>query len=177
MGGKTLSRFVDRLLRAARLDSSLFEEVEADEDSLGQAMAAVLLFGLAGGVGTLSLAGLRGLFAGVVLALAGWFLWANLVYWIGTRLLPERETDADLGQLLRTIGFSSAPGIVIALGVIPPIRFFVFGAGLLWMLAAMVVAVRQALDYSSTRRALEVCLIGWLVLPLLLSVPFIILGR
>ncbi|MBN1824992.1 MAG: YIP1 family protein [Candidatus Eisenbacteria bacterium] len=172
-----MSQFTDRLIRAARLDATLFEEVEADEESLGQAIAAVLLFGLAGGVGTLSLAGLRGLFAGAVLALAGWFLWANLVYWIGTRLLPERQTDADLGQLLRTIGFSSAPGILLALGVIPPIRFVVYAVGLLWMLAAMVVAVRQALDYTSTRRALEVCLIGWLVLPLLLSVPFIMLGR
>lgn len=172
-----MSRFVDRMIRAARLDPSLFEEVEQDEHALGQAVAAVLLFGLAGGLGTLSLAGVRGLFAGALLALAGWFLWANLVYWIGTRLLPERQTEADLGQLLRTIGFSSSPGLLLALGVIPAIRFAVFAAGLLWMLAAMVVAVRQALDYSSTRRALEVCLIGWVVLPLLLSIPFIILGR
>jgi hypothetical protein len=65
--------------------------------------------------------------------------------------------------LLRTIGFSSSPGVLRVLGIIPmlgAILNFIIG---IWMLAAMVIAVRQALDYKSTWRAVGVCLIGWIV--------------
>ena len=91
----------------------------------------------------------------------GWLIWAGLTYLIGTRLLPESRTRADWGQLLRTTGFAAAPGIVRVLGIIPLLGWLVFGIAYLWMLAAFVVAVKQALDYTSTGRAIGVCLIGW----------------
>jgi len=93
----------------------------------------------------------------------GWFIWALLTYFIGTRLLPEPQTKADYGELLRTIGFSSSPGVLRVLGIIPMlgnVLNFIVG---IWMLVAMVIAVRQALDYKSTWRAVGVCLIGWIV--------------
>jgi hypothetical protein len=96
-------------------------------------------------------------------ALLGWFIWAFLTYFIGTRLLPEPQTKADYGELLRTIGFSSSPGVLRVLGIIPAlggILNFLIG---IWMLVAMVIAVRQALDYKSTWRAVGVCLIGWII--------------
>ena len=96
-------------------------------------------------------------------ALLGWYIWAFLTYVIGTKLLPEPQTQADHGELLRTIGFSSAPGLIRVLAILPGLNAIVnFIAGA-WMLIAMVIAVRQALDYQSTYRAMGVCLIGWLV--------------
>jgi hypothetical protein len=93
-------------------------------------------------------------------------------------LLPEPQTNADYGQLLRTIGFASAPGVVRVLGIVPGLAPFLFLIGGIWMLVAMVVAVRQALDYQSTGRAVGVCLIGWLVqvVILILAGPLIGLG-
>jgi hypothetical protein len=92
-----------------------------------------------------------------------WFIWAFMTYYIGTRLLPEPQTKADYGELLRTIGFSSSPGVLRVLGIIPMLGAIVnFMVGI-WMLVAMVIAVRQALDYKSTWRAVGVCLIGWIV--------------
>jgi hypothetical protein len=99
----------------------------------------------------------------MVAALAGWFIWAWLTYIIGTRLLPMPRTHADLGQLLRTTGFASAPGIARVVGIFPGLGGVVFFVTGVWMLAAFVVAVRQALDYTSTLRAVGVCLIGWVV--------------
>ena len=96
-------------------------------------------------------------------ALLGWYIWAFLTYVIGTKLLPEPQTQADHGELLRTIGFSSAPGLIHVLAILPGLNAIVnFIAGA-WMLIAMVIAVRQALDYQSSYRAMGVCLIGWLV--------------
>lgn len=88
---------------------------------------------------------------------------SDLTYFIGTRWLPEPQTRADHGGLLRTIGFSSAPGLIRVLGIIPGLRGIVFSVAGIWMLVAMVIAVRQALDYKSTWRAIGVCVIGWVI--------------
>lgn len=158
-----MSVLISRMLRAARLDSTLYEEVEADRSAMGQAMGVVLISALAAGVGGLGAGGAGGLLAGAAAALAGWFLWSLLVYLIGAKLMPQPQTEADLGQLLRTIGFSASPGVIRVLAFIPVLGWLVTVVANIWMLAAMIVAVRQALDYSGTGRAVVVCLLGWLV--------------
>ncbi len=114
-----MASMVDRMLRAAKLDAQLYEEVEADKGALGQAMGVVVLASIAGGVGSASVGGVSGLVLGTIGALVGWFIWAGLTYFIGTRILPEPQTKADLGELLRTIGFSASPGVIRVLGLIP----------------------------------------------------------
>ena len=159
-----MSQFFSRIVRAARLDTTLYEEVEADKSSMPQAMGVVLLSGLAAGVGTIGQIGGYGHVLPTALAhLAGWFIWAALTYLIGTRLLPEPQTKADLGELLRTIGFASAPGMIRVLGILPGLTEISFIIAFSWMLVTMVIAVRQALDYKSTGRAVGVCAIGWFV--------------
>jgi hypothetical protein len=168
----------DRMLRAAKLDAELYEEVEADREATGQAMIVVILAALAAGIGTLGSGGVSGLVTGTVVSLISWVVWAFLTYFIGTRLLPESQTSADYGELLRTIGFASAPGLIRVLGIVPYLGAPLFLIAGVWMLVAMVIAVRQALDYTSTLRAVGVCLIGWLaqVVILILAAPLIGLG-
>ena len=166
----------DRMLRAAKLDAQLYEEVEADKGAMGQATAVVLLSSLAAGIGNFSNGGLLGIVGGALGALVGWYIWAYLTYFIGTRWLAEPQTRADAGELLRTIGFSSAPGVIRVLGIVPGLNALVFGVAAIWMLVAMVIAVRQALDYHSTGRAIGVCAIGWVVQAAILVVVASIAG-
>ena len=171
-----MSGFLERIIRAAKLDVNLYEEVEADESSMGQAMGVVVLSSVAAGVGTIGVGGLRGLLIGAIGALIGWYIWAFLTYIIGAKLLPEAQTKASYGELLRTIGFSSAPGLIRILGIVPIFGGFVFLIAAVWMLVAMVIAVRQALDYQSTWRAIGVCIIGWIVQSIILAIllaPFV----
>jgi len=165
-----MSSLGERMIRAAKLDASLYEEVEADRGALGQATAVVVLASLAAGFGAFARGGVGGFLLATIAALAGWYVWAFLTYWIGTRFLPEPQTQADYGELLRTIGFSSSPGVIRVLGVIPGLTGLVFLVASIWMLVAMVIAVRQALDYTGTLRAVGVCLIGWIVQILILAV-------
>jgi len=169
-----MNSFADRLIRAARLDASFYEEVEHDEGATRQALAVVVLTALATGVGAHG--GLPGLVAGAIAALIGWYIWSALTYWIGTRLLPEPSTEATLGQLLRTIGFAHAPGLLRVLGIIPGLHLILALATAIWMLVAAVVAIRQALDYQSTWRAVLVVVIGWAAQLALLAVVFAILS-
>lgn len=162
----------NRAIRAARLDSHLYEEVEADRGALGQAMLLVVLSSIAAGIGGATRAGFGGLVLGTVLALAGWYIWAWLTYLIGAKMLPEPQTQSDLGELLRTTGFSSSPGLLRIFGVIPGLTTIVNLVISVWMLVAMVIAVRQALDYRSTWRAVGVCFIGWLIQTALLLLAF-----
>ena len=171
-----MNSFKNRIIRAAMLDVNLYEEVEADKGAMGQAMGIVVLSSIAAGVGLIERGGLSGIFTGTIASLFGWYVWAYLTYFIGTKFLPEPQTEADHGELLRTIGFSSSPGLIRVLGIIPGLGSVVYSAAAIWMLVAMVIAVRQALDYNSTLRAVGVCVIGWVTQILILMLLFSILG-
>jgi hypothetical protein len=158
-----MASFTQRLIGAARLDVATYEEIEADSSALGQAMLVVALSAVAAGIGGLGRHGIIGAVSYALAALAGWFLWAALTWLIGTKLLPEPETHADIGQLLRTTGFSAGPGLLRVVTFIPLLGWLVRIVAEIWMLVAMVVAVRQALDYRSTGRAVIVCIIGFVV--------------
>ena len=156
------SVFVDRIIRACKLDITLYEEVEADKSATFQAALVVVLSSLAAGVGAISL-GSYNFIMPAILSLISWYIWAYLIYLIGAKLFPEENTKADHGELLRTIGFSSAPGLIRVFGFTPELMTITFIGGGIWMLVAMIIAVRQALDYQSTWRAVGVVVIGFLV--------------
>ena len=171
-----MASFQDRIIRAAKLDVHLYEEVEADKGAMGQAMGVVVLSGVAAGIGSIGTSGMAGILFGTITALVGWYIWAYITYFIGTKLLPEPQTKADHGELLRTIGFSSAPGLFRVLGIIPFFQGIIFLISGIWMLVAMIIAVRQALDYTSTLRAVGVCIIGWIIQGILFWLFFSIFG-
>ena len=170
-----MTTFPHRLMGASVLDVDTYEEVEADRGATTQALVVVLASSLASGIGASGFVRdgrplVEGVFLWSAISLIGWAAWALLVFEIGGRLLPEPETSVDVGELLRTIGFASAPGVLRVFGVIPEIALPVFALTTVWMLIAMVVAVRQALDYRSTVRAVVVCAIG---LALALAIVFV----
>ena len=155
-----MASFTQRMIGAAKLDVHTYEEVEADRTATGQAMGVVVLSSIASGIGAVGTGGGVGLAVGAIGALIGWFLWAFVTYLVGTKILPEPQTRSDVGELLRTIGFSASPGVLFILVVVPGLGPLIGLGVLVWMLVAFVVAVRQALDYRSTGRAVAVCLIG-----------------
>ncbi len=175
-----MASFTERMIGAAKLDVHTYEEVEADRNAIGQAMIVVVVASVAAGIGNLSEAGVAGLVVGSIVALIGWFIWALLTFIIGTKVLPEPQTKSDMGELLRTIGFSASPGVLKVFGVVPVLGGVISFAASIWMLVAMVIAVRQALDYKSTGRAIGVCVIGWVVYVIavvfLLTTLFAMLG-
>jgi len=157
-----MASFVDRVVGAARLDVRTYEEVEADTTATPQAMGVVVLAALASGIGVAT-TGVTTVVGTVVGALVGWVVWAGLIWLIGTNLLPEPGTRADLGELLRSVGFAASPGLLLVLRIVPVVGILVSIVVWVWQLCTTVVAVRQALDYKSTPRAIGVCLLGWIV--------------
>lgn len=169
-------KLLDRMIRAAKLDEKLYWEVENDKGAMGQAMLVVVFSGLAAGFGSMTATGFSGLLYGTVSALISWFIWSYITFFVGTKFLAEPQTKADYGELLRTLGFASTPGIFRVLGIIPFVSGLIFFIISIWMLAAMIVAVKQALDYKSTWRAVGVCAIGWVIQTILMMLFLWIFG-
>lgn len=153
----------DRMMGAARLDVSVYEEVEADGTATGQAAGVVAIVALCSAIGGIG-AGAQGVFSGLIAALVGWGIWAGVTYLIGDKLLGGTAT---WGELLRTLGFAQAPGVLFALGVIPLVGGLVSIAVGLWILVTGIVAIRQALDFG-TGRAIATAVIGF--------IPYVILA-
>jgi len=156
--------YVRRLVGAMVLDPAAYEDVEADGGATLAAGLTVLLSSIATAIGAQGLGQSPShlpMFA--LVTMIGWMAWALLTFEVGARVLPAARTHADVGELLRTLGFAAAPGMLLGLGVLPGLAVPLFVVVPLWMLATMIVAVRQALDYTSTLRAVAVCAFGWLL--------------
>jgi len=155
--------FVDRVKGALLLDVKTYEEIEADSTANAQALLVVVAASLAAGLGAGVRLGVIGLVRETIGALVGWVMWAGVTWVIGSKLLPEPQTRTDMGELLRVIGFTYAPQLFAFFAFIPILGGVVNTVVAFWLLAATILAVRQALDYASTLRAAAVVLIGWLV--------------
>tara|TARA_A100001011_G_scaffold375521_1_gene437144 strand:- start:398 stop:919 length:522 start_codon:yes stop_codon:yes gene_type:complete len=158
---------INRIYRAIKIDVELYEEVERDKSATIQAGLVVVLSSMAAGVGALQLGASNFLLAPIV-SLISWYVWAYIIYFVGVKLFPEKNTKSNHGELLRTIGFSSAPGLIRVFGVTPDLMAVTFIGSAFWMLACMVVGVRAALDYKSLWRALGVVIVAWLFQAILL---------
>ena len=153
--------FINRIFRAIKIDIDLYEEVEKDKRATIQAAMVVVLSSLAAGIGALQL-GVSNFLLAPLMSLLSWYVWAYVIYFVGVKLFPESNTKSNHGELLRTIGFSSAPGMIRVFGVTPDLMTVTFIGSAFWMLACMVVAVKSALDYNSMWRALGVVIVAWL---------------
>ena len=155
------NKLFDRIFRAIKIDVELYEEVERDKSATIQAGLVVVLSSMAAGVGALQLGSSNFLLA-PIFSLISWYVWAYIIYFVGVKLFPEKNTKSNHGELLRTIGFSSAPGLLRVFGVTPDLMAVTFIGSAFWMLACMVVAVKSALDYDSMWKALGVVIVAWL---------------
>jgi len=154
--------FGGRVVGALRLDPDSFEDVEHDGTAFGQALVVVLASSFANGLGAVGVPeATASLVTSTMFALAGWIIWSSIIFIVGSKLLPEPQTEASVGELLRTTGFAAAPGLFGVVGLVsgigPALHFLVT----VWMFVAMLIAVRQALDFGSVWRALGVVAIGY----------------
>jgi hypothetical protein len=155
------------MIGAAKLDIQTYEEVEADPTATGQAAAVVAMVAVASGIGAVG-EGTSSILLAPAAAIFGWLIWAGVTYIIGDKILGGTAT---WGELLRTLGFAQAPGVLYLLAILPLVGFFIRLVLPFWMLAAGVIAIRQALDFG-TGKAILTAILGWLAV----LIPSILLG-
>jgi ATP/ADP translocase len=159
--------FGERVVGALKLDANTFEDIERDPAAMGQAVGIIALASLASNLGQIWRLGFGVMLIGVCASLVGYVLWAVIVWVAGTKLMPDPATKADFAETFRTIAFAAAPGLLGVVTIIPLLGWLLLlvltPIMLLWSIAAMVIAVRQVLDYTDTFKAVIVVLIGFAV--------------
>ena len=150
---------LERVIGVFKLDVNVFEEIEHDQGATGQAAIVVaiaaLLAALGSGIGSSFSDGnfFLSFISTLIWTFIGWVVWSAVTYFVGTSLF---DGVADMGEMLRVIGFAYAPQI---LSIIPCIGGLV---GVLWSLIAGFVAVRQGLDLDNTKAFLTI-VVGFVV--------------
>jgi len=155
-----------RMKRAALLEPALFEEVEHDAGATAQAATVVSLVAVAQAVATWRMGPLDMLGAAAEW-LAGMALFAGVAWAIGHRLF---HGTATLGELFRALGFAQSAGILVLLSMVPTVGWLIEALVVVWVLWASVLALRHALDVSTSDAIWTGVLAGgvWLVLVFLL---------
>jgi hypothetical protein len=154
--------FLNRLYRSIKIDPDVFDEVQKDKNATLSAAIVVIISSAAAGIAARHL-GMGNFILAPVLALVSWFVWAYIVYFVGVKLFPDQKTKTTHAALLRAIGFSSAPGIIRVFSFNTDMLTVIFIGSAFWMLACMVVAVKQTLYYKSLWKALGVVIIAWFI--------------
>ena len=151
-----------RMLRAAKVESQLYEEVEADSGATGQALSVVVMASLSAGIGH-GISGLMkggaggigvfftSLIIGAIGSLVAWFIFSLLCFWLGTTLFKGPDTKSTLGELLRVLGFADSPALLNIFVFIPFIGPIIPFVTMIWTIIAGVVGVRQACDFTTGR--------------------------
>ena len=166
--GSCNMNYFERLKKAIFLDVAFYEEVEKDKKFNDQALMTVVFVSVVQGLMIAGFAPIA-LVQGILGSLVRFLFWAFFIAFVGTRILHEPETESNTGELIRTLGFAYAPGLLVVLKIFPVINIFVDPMVVILQLAAMTIAVRQALDFNSTVRAVGVCIVAFVLMILALT--------
>ena len=178
----TTPSLTDRMMRAARLDVSLYNEVEADLNATTQALTVVVITAVASGIGA-ALGGARGgpsgmvggLVGGIIAELVGWAVWSWVMYFVGTRFF---NGTASYGELLRTLGFAYSPGVLLILRFIPVLGGLIVLGVFIWRILTGFIAVREALDVDSGKAVATIVLgfVGYVIVVAIVGTILAVLG-
>jgi hypothetical protein len=167
---------IQRMIGAAKLDVHTYEEVERDTSATQQALIVVILAAVAAGIGALGSDDVgQGIIGGVISSVVGWAVFAAAVYFVGTRFTAGTQTQADWGQVARTMGFAYTPQLLSIFGFIPVLGWILGIVGVVWGMVASIVAIRQSLDFS-TGRAVLTAIVAMIALLIVVVVVGLILG-
>jgi len=174
---------LQRMLRAAKLEPQLYEEVESDSGATGQALLVVVIVSVCAGIGAgingamkggESVSGFfMGLVSGIIGSLIAWFIFSLLCFWLGTSLFKGPNTKSSLGELLRTLGFAYSPGVLNIFSFIPFVGPIIPFVTWIWTIIAAVIAVRQACDFTTGRAVGTVVVAA--IIPLVIMVLLAVL--
>ena len=164
--------FSDRLIGAARLDRTVYEEVEHDTTATQQAILVVVAAVVASAIGAI-FTDFGTIVASALVAIVGFLVSAAFIYFVGTRIIPSDRVEADFGQVLRTLGFAYAPQLLLVLAFIPVLGILITLVVFIWTIVTRIVAIQSALE-ASVGRAIGIAIIAGILAAIVQAILFAI---
>ena len=167
-----LAEFLNIFFKSLKLDRSLYKENKYfGEAAIYFAGLIMILDGVAGAVAANTIiktsVGLSGL-----TAILTWFIWAVLIYVIGVKIFPDKESKITFKRILISVGYAHAPGIVRFFAVTPELVIPVIFLTQFWIFASLIIATKQVLNLKSNFKSFGIIFLSFLII-VFLSVTFV----
>ena len=165
--------FLNIVFKSIKLDRSLYK----DNKNFGEAAIyfaglIMILDGVAGAVAANTVVktaiGVSGL-----TAIITWFVWAILIYVIGVKLFPDKDTKIPFKKVLTAVGFAHAPGLIRFFAVTPELMIPIIFLTQFWIFAGLIISTRQILNLKSNLKSFGIVFMSFLII-VFLSISFVI---
>ena len=164
--------FLNIIFKSIKLDKSLY----ADNRNFGEASIyfaglIMILDGIAGAVAANTVIktaiGMSGL-----TAILTWFIWAILIYVLGVKIFPDKQTKVSFKKILTAVGFAHAPGLLRFFAVTPELMIPIIFLTQFWIFAALIISTRQILNFKSNLKSFGIVFLSFLII-VFLSISFV----
>ena len=164
--------FLNIIVRSLKLDKSLYKESKYfGEAGIYFAGLVMILDGVAGAVAANTIIktaiGISGL-----TAILTWFVWSILIYVIGVKIFPDKESKIPFKKVLITVGYAHAPGLIRFFAVTPELVVPIIFLTQLWIFASLIISTKQVLNLKSSIKSFGIVFLSFLIIAFL-SVSFV----
>ena len=166
------AEFLNIIVRSLKLDKTLYK----DNKNFGEAAIyfaglIMILDGVAGAVAANTIIktsiGISGL-----TAIITWFIWSLLIFVVGVKLFPDKESKVPFKKVLIAVGYAHAPGILRFFAVTPEFIIPVIFLTQFWIFAGLIISTKQILNLKSNLKAFGIIILCFLIIAFL-SISFV----
>ena len=164
--------FLNIIFKSIKLDKSLYTDSRNfGEASIYFAGLIMILDGVAGAVAANTVIktaiGMSGL-----TAILTWFIWAILIYVLGVKIFPDKQTNVSCKKVLTPVGFAHAPGLLRFFAVTPELMIPIIFITQFWIFAALIISIRQILNFKSNLKSFGIIFLSFLII-VFMSISFV----
>ena len=167
-----LGEFLNIVFKSIKLDKSLYtDNKNFGEASVYFAGLIMILDGIAGAVAANNIIKTAVAMSGLT-AIVTWVLWSVLVFVIGVKIFPDKQTKAPFKKVLTAVGFAHAPGLLRFFAVTPDLMIPIIFLTQFWIFAGLIISTKQILNLKSNFKSFGIILLSFLIIAFL-SISFV----
>ena len=167
-----LGEFLNIIFKSIKLDKTLYSDNKNfGEASIYFAGLIMILDGMAGAVAANTVIKTAVAMSGLT-AILSWFVWAILIFVIGVKLFPEKNTKVSFKKVLTAVGFAHAPGLLRFFAVTPNLMIPIIFLTQFWIFAALIISTKQILNLKSNIKSFGIVFLSFLIIAFL-SISFV----
>ncbi len=164
--------FLNIVFKSIKLEKSLY----ADNKNFGEASIyfagiIMILDGIAGAVAANTVIKTAVAMSGLT-AILTWFIWSILIFVLGVKIFPDKQTKVSFKKVLTAIGFAHAPGLLRFFAVTPELMIPIIFITQFWIFASLIISTKQILNLRSNFKSFGIVFLSFLII-VFLSISFV----
>ena len=159
--------FLNIVFKSIKLDKSLYSDNKNfGEASIYFAGMIMILDGIAGAVAANTVIKTAVAMSGLT-AILTWFIWAILIFVIGVKIFPDKQTKVSIKKVLTGVGFAHAPGLLRFFAITPELMIPIIFLTQFWIFASLIISKREILNLKSNFKSFGIIFLAFLIIAFL----------